>query len=162
MCKKGWAMGLVCSALSVSALVFSVPVKAQVPETSEQAVVVLTPTWTSVTGRLQRFERRSQGPWQRVGAAIPIVVGKKGLGWGRGLFTLSEPMPDYRQEGDKRAPAGIFRLSHVFGLATDQQARQWLSLRMPYIHLHEHIRCIGDATSEHYNTMLDLRTVTKD
>lgn len=162
MKKKRWKASLVWGSLFITGLVFLPQAQAQVSDTTEQAIVVLTSTWTSVTGNLQRFERQYPGHWKPVGQSIPIVVGKKGLGWGRGLFTLPEGISDYRQEGDKRAPAGIFRLSNVFGLATDQQARQWLSLRMPYIHLHKDIRCIGDSPSQYYNEMLDIRTVTRD
>ena len=64
--------------------------------------------------------------------------------------------------GSLRYPAGIFRLSSVFGLATPTQASQWLTLHMPYLHLHEYIRCIGDAPSQYYNTVLDVRTITPD
>lgn len=155
---KRWFFALFVSALCLSPL----QSKAHVPETSAQAVVVLTEDWLSVAGRLQRFERSKEGQWTPVGQQIPIVVGKKGLGWGRGLFSLPSTVSDYRQEGDKRAPAGIFRLSSIFGLATPTQARQWLTLRMPYLHLHEYIRCIGDAPSQYYNTLLDIRTVTPD
>lgn len=167
--RKPWLMqkpwtALLCSLLCASTAIFSPQGKAQIAETTQQAVVVLTDDWTSVAGRLQRFERSATGEaeWQPVGQEIPIVVGKKGMGWGRGLFTLPESVSDYRQEGDKRAPAGIFRLSNVFGLATNAQARQWLSLRMPYIHLSESIRCIGDASSQYYNTIRDVRTVSPD
>lgn len=137
-------------------------VQAQVTPEVQQAVVVLSDHWQAVEGTLQRLERRADGPWQRVGSPIPIVVGKKGMGWGRGLFQINDPQADYRREGDKRAPAGIFSLGSVFGLATPTQAQQWLTLRMPYIHLNPTVRCIGDAQSRYYNEIHDIRHIEHD
>lgn len=136
--------------------------QAQVTPEVQQAVVVLSDHWQAVDGTLQRLERQANGPWQRVGSPIPIVVGKKGMGWGRGLFQLNDPQADYRREGDKRAPAGIFSLGSVFGLATQTQAQQWLTLRMPYIHLNPTVRCIGDAQSRYYNEIHDIRHIEQD
>lgn len=136
--------------------------EAQVPPETQQALVVLTDHWQAVQGRLQRFERSEGAPWQAVGSPIAIVVGKKGMGWGRGLFTLNDTQADYRKEGDKRAPAGIFSLGSIFGLASEAQAQQWLNLRMPYIHLSPSVRCIGDAQSRHYNEIQDINTITRD
>jgi len=53
---------------------------------SRQTVVVRTANWQSYQGRLQRYERSSlEGEWQPAGKAIPVVVGRNGLGWGLGL-----------------------------------------------------------------------------
>ncbi len=154
--KKSW------SVLTLLWLSLSTPVYAQVPPQTQQALVVVTESWDAVKGRLQRLERSAQGPWQAVGQAVPIVVGKKGMGWGRGLFQLDEPQADYRREGDKRAPAGVFSLGSVFGLATVPQAQQWLTLHMPYIHLSPTVRCIGDAPSRYYNEIHDTRNIQRD
>ncbi len=55
---------------------------------STQIIVVLTSGWDEVDGRLQRYERRTlQQAWQPVGEAIPIVVGRNGMGWGLGRTT---------------------------------------------------------------------------
>ncbi len=136
---------------------------AQVPAKAQQAIVVTTSDWQAVAGQLQRYERKSAAdPWSKVGTSIPIVVGKKGMGWGKGLFRLDQADADYRQEGDKRAPAGIFNLGSIFGLATAQEAEQWLTLRMPYIHLSPHIRCVGDSASQNYNEIKDIRTIPHD
>ncbi len=53
-------------------------------ETSRQAIVVTTPEWNATTGTLQRFERNGD-KWNRVGAPVAVVIGRSGLGWGRGL-----------------------------------------------------------------------------
>ena len=88
---------------------------------STQIVVVTTPDWTTVEGRLQRYERtQANKRWKRVGNAIAIVVGKNGLGWGAGLIptdspSTRSPQDPVKKEGDGKSPAGIFRLSAAFG-----------------------------------------------
>jgi len=136
---------------------------AGVPPDSQQMIRVITPDWQAVQGRLQRFERaHAASPWRPVGQPVQIVVGRQGLGWGRGRFQAADTNGDFRREGDSRAPAGVFDLGTVFGLATEPQARRWLSLNMPYLHLNPSIRCIGDSRSRHYNELVDLRRVQAD
>ena len=56
---------------------------------STQMIVVTTPDWNSIQGRLQRYERTSSAAsWQPVGTAIPIVVGKNGVAWASGVVAL--------------------------------------------------------------------------
>jgi hypothetical protein len=44
---------------------------------------VLSTHWSAVPASLQRYERSSDtAPWQAVGTDIPVVLGKKGMGWG--------------------------------------------------------------------------------
>ena len=53
---------------------------------SRQLVVVVTPSWTSTTGTMMRFERSAlTSVWSRVESPIPIVVGRTGLAWGVGF-----------------------------------------------------------------------------
>jgi hypothetical protein len=50
---------------------------------SQQMIVVVTPDWDAIDGKLQLYERPTAAKaWQPVGASIPVVVGKHGLGWG--------------------------------------------------------------------------------
>jgi L,D-peptidoglycan transpeptidase YkuD (ErfK/YbiS/YcfS/YnhG family) len=82
---------------------------------SRQIICVVTDQWDSTAGTLSRFERRSD-VWQRLGDPIPVTVGKKGLGLGLGLHPTDLEGPQKR-EGDRRAPAGVFRLESAFGTA---------------------------------------------
>lgn len=141
-------------------LCWSPKIYAQVPPDSDQVILVLAAEWSSDQARLQRFERNNNR-WLAVGSRVPVVLGRKGLGWGRGLFQPEDTQGDFRQEGDERSPAGIFPLGPVFGLATSQEANQWLTLNMPYLHLSDSIRCVGDSTSPYYNQLINLKQ-TKD
>ena len=64
-------------------------------------------------GTLQRFERAGTGPWQPVGAPFPVLFGKKGLAWGRGLAGQEEAGLR-KTERDGRAPAGVFRIGKIY------------------------------------------------
>ena len=90
---------------------------------SRQCVVVLTDNWGSTTGVMHAFERGgAMAIWKKRGAGIAVVLGKNGLGQGRGLVRLDfDGAPD-KKEGDNRAPAGIFRLSFAFGYAPARSA----------------------------------------
>jgi L,D-peptidoglycan transpeptidase YkuD (ErfK/YbiS/YcfS/YnhG family) len=86
---------------------------AGVPADCEQLIVGLAPDWNSARGTLQRFERTSGGPWHPIGDAVPVLFGKNGLAWGRGLAGQEESGLR-KQERDGRAPAGIFRIGKIY------------------------------------------------
>lgn len=83
-----------------------------------QLVLSVAPDWNQQTGRLQRFERDpgvANGAWRAVGAAWPVLYGRNGLAWGRGLPGYGDAEPGRRkQERDGRAPAGIFRIGTIY------------------------------------------------
>lgn len=85
-------------------------------KSSRQIICVLTDQWESTTGTLSRFERDADG-WKRVGDPTSVTIGKKGLGLGLGVHPTGLEGPQKR-EGDKRAPAGVFRLESAFGTAS--------------------------------------------
>lgn len=126
---------------------------------SRQCVVVLTENWASTTGVLHAFERdESAAGWKEQGAGIAVVVGKNGLGQGRGLVRLDFAGAPAKKEGDDRAPAGIFRLSSAFGYAPASSAA-WVKL--PYLALSKQIEGIDDPSSRFYNKLVDRSKVAK-
>ena len=118
---------------------------------AEQMLVVITEDWSAVPGTMARYERKNlSAKWRQAGAAIPIVVGRNGLGWGRGLNpAVSLPGP-VKKEGDGKSPAGVFLLGSAFGLEEAVKG-----IKLPYQHLTSAIECVDDVKSEHYNTILD-------
>ena len=80
-----------------------------------------------------------------VGEAIATVVGRSGLGWGRGLHAAA-PGPQ-KHEGDGRAPAGAFRLTAAFGYAEREPTG------LPYLPTDADTECVDDAASAAYNTV---------
>jgi zinc D-Ala-D-Ala dipeptidase len=135
----------------------SVPPRAEISG-SRQLVVVVTPSWTSTTGTMTRFER-SDGTisWTRIESPIPIVVGRTGLAWGIGFDDVSTDGP-HKHEGDGKAPAGIFPLDTAFGFAP---AESMHDVRLPYVQLLPTTDCVDDTASTHYNTVVDKSRVSR-
>jgi D-alanyl-D-alanine dipeptidase len=125
-----------------------------VPDTALQLVLVRTANWDDIHGRIQRFTRSDRrAPWKSVTAPEPIVVGRTGLAWGRGLHgdSVSGPGP-VKHEGDGKSPAGVFSLSRVFGYAPGDSMT---GLRMPYIQATDALKCVDDPENAAYNTLID-------
>jgi D-alanyl-D-alanine dipeptidase len=124
-----------------------------------QLLLVLTPDWNSIEGCLWRFERNSVSEqFIAIGQSTPFVVGQKGMAWGLGLHCEEPVFGPLKQEGDRKAPAGIFRLGPIF---IDQFLIK-TSFSMPSVQMDQHWEAIDDPHSIYYNQLLDTRTVTKD
>jgi D-alanyl-D-alanine dipeptidase len=119
---------------------------------AEQALVVTTPGWNNVDGTLRRFEKQD-GKWQPVGEKFPIVVGKSGLGWDGIIEPLSTPAQPVKKEGDGRSPAGIFKITELFGFDPS------LDAGLPYRPLTEFTECVDDASSQSYNQIVDRKQI---
>ena len=116
---------------------------------ARQLVVVTTSGWSATEGRLVRFTRRgADDDWSRVSSPVAVVLGAAGLGWGRGLHPAQRGGPT-KQEGDKRSPAGVFRLSGTFGFAPSPMGK------LPYTPLTPTIECVDDPASKRYNVVVD-------
>lgn len=77
-----------------------------------QIVLVETEGWENAEGLLFLYERESGG-WRELGR-MPATVGRAGMGIGIGLHPAGLPGP-IKEEGDRRAPAGVFRIEFAFG-----------------------------------------------
>src|SRR3954451_9876055 len=86
---------------------------AGVPNDCQQLIVAVSPDWDSMRGTLQRFERSGAGAWKPVGSSCPVLFGKNGLAWGRGLAGQDEKVLR-KTERDGRAPAGVFRIGKIY------------------------------------------------
>jgi hypothetical protein len=124
---------------------------------SRQALLVLTDTWKSDKGEAQLFERDElEDLWKSKGPKMVVNVGKNGLGWGSGLHGLPGGREPVKQEGDKKSPAGIFKLSSAFGYAAADAVS---FLNLPYIPLDAMTECVDDIDSRYYNQILKRETV---
>ena len=120
-----------------------------VPAASRQLLLVTTDGWAATAGRLQRYERTGAA-WRAVGAPVETVVGRAGMGWGRGLHSgdAARPGDPAKREGDGRAPAGAFRLSAAFGYAPTEPTG------LPYLPTDADTECVDDTASAAYNTVI--------
>jgi D-alanyl-D-alanine dipeptidase len=115
---------------------------------STQAVVVTSASWTSTTAKLQRYEKGTLG-WTKVGAAVDVVVGEGGMGWGLGLHEFaSGPDEPKKMEGDGRAPAGVFRLTRALGKIGVPQTK------LPSQTIAPELVCVDDDASAFYNEVV--------
>lgn len=121
----------------------SLPLWAQRPG---QLILVTTENSSDVRGMLRRFVRVPDQRWQRVGSALEVVLGKKGLA------PLNEKM-----EGDGRSPTGQFPLGMIFGYEAPEKA-----FKSPFLKLTESTVCVDDPDSSVYNELVDQNIIKKD
>ena len=133
---------------------------ADIPDDCTQLVLVLSPHTTSRQARLWLLERAPLSGWRVRHGPLPATLGGNGLGWGTGLHRCSPPAGfPVKLEGDRRSPAGLFRIPFAFGLPPADAASH---LRLPYTHVTDHTIGVDDVTSRHYNRIVDDREVLRD
>jgi D-alanyl-D-alanine dipeptidase len=121
---------------------------------TRQLVMVVTDSWNATSGQLTRWERAGQGAWKQVGRAVPVTVGRAGLGWGYGLHPDDLPLEDkgpLKGEGDGRAPAGAFRLSALWGYADKPPE----GATLPYHTSTPKTFCVDDPRSKLYDQIVE-------
>jgi zinc D-Ala-D-Ala dipeptidase len=124
----------------------------------EQLVTVTTRSWDDTNATVQMYERVvGDVTWRRSSSPFPAVIGEHGLAWGIGLHGTGKPGQPGKREGDKKAPAGVYRFGDVFGTARRDQVR---FLRLPYRQVTSTTEAIDDPKSTYYNQVVDRRTVT--
>lgn len=85
-------------------------------------IIVTVPSMTSVKATLHTFERRTpaDASWLRSGPPEAAVVGEAGIGWSQDFDYLAKKDEPVKREGDKRTPAGIFRVAGPFGFEANK------------------------------------------
>lgn len=123
--------------------------QAQIGRSVRQVITAQAATWDSNTALLQCWQRgSSREPWQAVFAQpVPVLLGKKGLAWGRGVFNPPQNGIPPKVEKDWRAPAGVFQLGSLFGYAATPPG----GARWPYIQVGPWDAYVDDSTSRYYN-----------
>lgn len=78
-----------------------------------------------------------------------VTLGSNGLAWGSGEIALQQNAADpQKKEGDKRSPAGIFKLPFSFGYEHTPVAN------LPYLYASKELICVDDTTSPLYNNVI--------
>ncbi|MDR6992492.1 hypothetical protein [Luteimonas sp. 3794] len=119
---------------------------------AQQLIVVTADDWDAAQARMQRFGRAGDGAWRAVGDAVPVMLGRSGSGWGIGLHPPQHGEPQ-KQEGDGRAPAGVFGIGEAFGYAPTGVGA------LPYLPMQASHYCIDVPASPLYNRIVDAREV---
>jgi len=145
--KKGPQVFAAC----LLALIFGVPsdASAQLGRAVRQVIVTQPSSWTSNTATMQCYQRASsRDAWQPVLAKpVPVLLGKKGLAWGRGVFGVPQNGIPMKVEKDWRAPAGVFQLGSLFGYAATPPA----GARWPYVQVGPWDAYVDDSSNPYYN-----------
>ncbi|KQN42734.1 hypothetical protein ASE98_12650 [Pseudomonas sp. Leaf48] len=136
-------------------LCFPLAAMAQGLDDSEQLIVVTSKNWDDLQGSAQRYERRGK-VFEKFAAPFAVVLGKNGMGWGKGLLDVEQNSGPVKQEGDGKAPAGMFSLGSAFGYADTA------ATKLPYLPLASTIECVDDSASARYNQLVDGAAVTRD
>jgi len=124
---------------------------------SKQILIVTSKDWDSTKANLIYYEKK-KGKLLKMSDNIHVNLGGSGLGWGNGLIDFNTSIGPIKHEGDRRAPAGIFRLSYAFGyLPIDSLS--WL--KYPYKQITTKIECVDDTTSIYYNTLVNANNINK-
>jgi hypothetical protein len=132
---------------------------AQVPATTKQLIVAVAPDWASHRASLTCYERDvASKPWQPAfKISWPVLLGSKGLAWGRGAFISPKSKADEKKERDGKAPAGIFALGSIYGNEkAPPRGTKW-----PYVQVGENDAWIDDPKLPQYNehVRIDPRSV---
>jgi len=113
-------------------------------------ILVETDSFEVSAAVISMFERDGEtGAWRLAGDNAPARVGRNGLGWGHTFRQLAEVGEPIKQEGDKRAPAGVFKLGRSFGLNSE---------KLPdYMQLEDgqHF-CVDAVASENYSQIVPV------
>jgi L,D-peptidoglycan transpeptidase YkuD (ErfK/YbiS/YcfS/YnhG family) len=95
---------------------------------------------------IRLFERATpRDTWRTLSDAEPALIGKAGMAWSyffRGYARKGEPR---KVEGDKRIPAGFYRIGKSFGTLPPN--------RDDYLHITEGMTCVDDLRSPAYNSI---------
>lgn len=103
---------------------------------SKQIVVVSTDKEGEIKASLEAFEKTSEG-WVKSFPSMKAVVGEKGFS-------------TQKIEGDKKAPAGVFRIGKAFGIPDTPSIT-----KLPYKNTTNNDYWIDDETSPDYNTWVE-------
>ena len=113
---------------------------------ARRLVLVTADNVSTSSARIQRFERAaSTQPWRAIGDAQPALIGKNGMAWAYPFRSSAKNGERIKVDGDKRAPAGFFRIGASFGFSP--------SNRPGYLHVKEGTVCVDDVGSGSYNTI---------
>ena len=83
---------------------------------------------------------------------IDVNIGTNGLGWGISDLTIPHKKNEhFKKEGDRKAPAGVFKLTKIFGYEKNK------NFHMPYVYAQNNLICVDDVDSVHYNHMIYLK-----
>lgn len=111
---------------------------------SQQIVLVVAKDFNSSSAFMECYE-----DGKIVFGTTQVNIGKNGLGWGLGEVNLTQKNDEpLKYEGDKKAPAGVFKLTNIFGY------KEKRNLHIPYLFASKNLICVDDVASKEYNHII--------
>jgi D-alanyl-D-alanine dipeptidase len=113
---------------------------------ARRLVLVTADGMNTALARMQRYEREaSTHPWQPAGGPQSALIGRNGMAWAPMFRSLARSGEGTKVEGDRRTPAGIFKIGRPFGVAPSE--------RPGYLQIKDGTVCVNDLESAAYNTI---------
>jgi D-alanyl-D-alanine dipeptidase len=113
---------------------------------ARRLVLVTADTMSSTTAAVGRFDRHTpNSEWQVAGGGASGLIGYRGVAWGYAFRRFAKRGEPIKIEGDKRAPAGFYKIGPSFGFGPSQMPN--------YVRVDSSMVCVDDVTSPAYNTI---------
>ena len=110
---------------------------------SQQIILVVADNFETSKAKLEFYEDEKKL------FSTHVNIGENGLGWGLGDVKLRQKKGEpLKREGDKKAPAGIFKLTDIFGYEVDS------NYNLPYLFASKNLICVDDGNSSFYNQII--------
>lgn len=121
---------------------------------SNKLVVVISQDWQSSRAKLFCLQKKAN-LWNVV-MSWNVLIGRNGLGWGRGIELPVKRQGPEKKEGDGKAPAGLFALRRIlYGYNPVAPSNiVWPYKQMTSCHIG-----VDDPASSYYNQILDKTTI---
>lgn len=114
---------------------------------ARRLVLVTAKSIDEPAAEMQLYERGSPAePWQARGPSEPVMLGRGGVGWSYFFRRYARAGEPIKVEGDKRAPAGFYRIGRSFGTVP--------SSRPGHIRVTDDTVCVHEPSSPHYNRIV--------
>jgi L,D-peptidoglycan transpeptidase YkuD (ErfK/YbiS/YcfS/YnhG family) len=119
-------------------------------------VLVTTSSMHTSAASLRLFTRNAPGEeWTEDGKAEAAVVGRAGLAWGAGFLDHKRDGDPEKVEGDRRTPAGFFRIGPTFGFEASTRPGHIVLKRGETV-------CVDDPSSPAYSKIVRRRDIGPD
>jgi L,D-peptidoglycan transpeptidase YkuD (ErfK/YbiS/YcfS/YnhG family) len=122
---------------------------------ARRLVLVTAKAMNEPAAEMQLYERASAAePWRALGPSEPVMLGRGGIGWSHFFRRYARAGEPIKVEGDKRAPAGFYRIGRSFGTVP--------SPRPGHIGVTDDTVCVYEPSSPHYNRIVSRKIAGPD
>ena len=122
---------------------------------ARRLVLVAAKSMNEPAAGMALYERASPTePWRALGPSEPVMLGRGGVGWSQFFRRYARAGEPVKVEGDKRAPAGFYRIGRSFGTVP--------SSRPGHIGVTDDTVCVYEPSSPHYNRIVSREVAGPD